>query len=112
MSAISFKKLVAHQSCVAISVDLQIRELIGHLLVGIIEVWFFRRGDSVGFWSTVEVPKQDQQGTSAIVKIILESVGHCGAVETGYSRELLLNFNQLLLIGIVSLLCNGDDAEG
>jgi hypothetical protein len=79
-------------------------------LVGIIGIWLLRRGNSVGFWSAIEVAKQDNEGISAIIKILLEGVGHFGAVETWDSRDLLLNVDQLLLVGVVALLRYGQDA--
>src|SRR5882724_12822857 len=106
MSAFTRDSLVADESRIAINIDLEIRRFVDRLYVGIIGI-FLGRGDSVGFWSVVEVPKQDYHGSRAVIKILLENIGHFGAVEAGYSRELLLNVNQLLLIGIAGLLGDG-----
>ena len=93
------------------NIDLEIRRFIDRPYVGIVGVGFLRRLNSSGFRSVVEVPKQDYHGSGAVIKILLERIGHFGAVEAGYSRELLLYVNQFLLINIVAVLCNGNDAE-
>jgi hypothetical protein len=107
MSAISGDYLVGNESRVVINIDLEIRGSAGRLYVRIVGIQrSLRRGNNICFWTVVEVPGLDHR-SGAVIKMLLEQIRHFWAVEACRSSELLLNINQLLLVGIVNLLGNG-----